>query len=417
MKILIVNTSDVMGGAARAAYRLHQSLLAKGVDSKMLVQSKNVDDFTVLGPSSLLRKVSAKVSPTLDSLPTKLYPNKEGTLFSSNWLFSSRLVDQINSFNPDIVHLHWISNGMLRLEDLSKIKAPLVWSMHDNWLYTGGCHISWSCKKYTVECNQCPVLKSQKNKDLSFRTFQRKKKVFSKLSKLHIVGLSRWITNCAKDSALLKDRPITNLPNPLDVSKYNFLDKSVARKILGLPDQIKLVAFGAVSATSDVNKGFQQLSSALQFITQPKTELIVFGATKPEIPNSELRFPIHYAGYLHDDISLRVLYCAADVLVVPSLQENLSNAVMEALACGTPVVAFDVGGNSDLIDHKSNGYLAAPYDIDDLANGINWILGGDQTQSQSLSIHARAKVEEKFDSKLVADSYISLYKSILEVQV
>ena len=160
MKILIVNTSDIQGGAARAAYRLHQALLTEGVDSQMLVQSQSSDDFTVIGPQTKVQKALGKLRPTLDSLPVHRYKDRTKTLFSPSWLPFSSIVERINSINPDVVHLHWIAGGMIRIEDLPKIKAPIVWSLHDMWAFTGGCHYDEECGAYQKQCGTCPVLGS-----------------------------------------------------------------------------------------------------------------------------------------------------------------------------------------------------------------------------------------------------------------
>jgi len=172
----------------------------------------------------------------------------------------------------------------------------------------------------------------------------------------------------------------------------------------------KFILFGAMSATSDINKGYQELTHALNLIDNCNTELLVFGSFPPKNPPI-FRQNARFLGQLQDDLTLRILYSAADVVVVPSRQENLSNVIMESLACGTPVVAFDVGGNADMINHRQNGYLAKPYDIKDLASGINWVL--DNPDDVPLCTNARQKVLSCFDSRLVASRYISLYKEIL----
>lgn len=184
----------------------------------------------------------------------------------------------------------------------------------------------------------------------------------------------------------------------------------VARELINLPADKKLVLFGAINATGDPRKGFKELTDALHLIQIPDLELVVFGASRSH-NQPDFGFPAHYLGRLNDDISMRVLYSAADVMVVPSLQENLSNVIMEALACETPVVAFDIGGNPDMIDHKINGYLATPYDPADLACGIEWILN--HQDPETLSWKAREKVEREFDSRVVAKRYIELYEEIL----
>lgn len=162
MKILIVNSFDIKGGAARAAYRLHRALLTEGVDSRMLVQTKLSDDFTVKGPISKFEKAVSEIRPLLDNLPVRLYKQRTATLFSPSWLPFSNIVNRINNLEPDVVHLHWITGGMLRIEDIQNIKAPIVWSLHDMWAFTGGCHYDEECGGYKKHCGNCKVLGSKK---------------------------------------------------------------------------------------------------------------------------------------------------------------------------------------------------------------------------------------------------------------
>jgi glycosyltransferase involved in cell wall biosynthesis len=413
MKILIVNTFDILGGAARAAYRLHRSLLSAGIDSKMLVQTKKSDDYTVIPVygSSKIGKVFSLIRPTLDQIPLNFYKNRIKTPFSPAWLPFSKVIEKINEINPDVVHLHWIAGSMIKIEDLAKINKPIIWTLHDNWAFTGGCHIKWSCERYTNSCGACPVLGSNKEYDLSKKGWIRKNKVFKKINMV-IVSPSKWLYDCSKKSSLLKDKMHKVIPNPIDVDLFKPVDKSISRKIWNLSQDKKLIAFGAVSATSDINKGFKELSEALYKIADKKNiELVVFGSSEPKNP-PDFGFKTHYLGHLHDDISLTILYNAVDVVVVPSLQENLSNTIMESLACGTPVVAFNVGGNSDMIEHLKNGYLAKPFDIDDLRNGIEWVLN--TPNYNELCKNAREKVLREFDSMIIAKKYIELYEEVLE---
>ena len=160
MKILIVNTYDIKGGAARAAYRLHRALLSLGIDSQMLVQMKFSDDYTVIWPETKIQKGLALLRPFLDSIPVMFYKKRTKTLFSPAWLPFSNVVKQINQINPDIVHLHWICGGMLKIEKIAQIKAPIVWSLHDMWAFTGGCHYDEGCGGYKKSCENCKVLNS-----------------------------------------------------------------------------------------------------------------------------------------------------------------------------------------------------------------------------------------------------------------
>lgn len=410
MKVLIVNTYDIQGGAARATYRLHRALIDAGIDSYMLVQSKASDDYTVVGPTTKIQKAIAKMRPTLDQIPVQFYKNRTKTLFSPAWLPFSNIVDKINEINPDIVHLHWICGGLMRIEDIAKIKAPIVWSLHDMWPFTGGCHYDEGCGAYKKMCSYCKVLGSNKNRDLSRKIWYKKEKTYLKIRNMTIVGLSKWITQSAKSSPLFRNFHIVNLPNPIDTDIFKPFWKEKSRELWGLSKDKKLVLFGAMSATSDPRKGFKELSEALRKLKLRDIELVVFGSSKPK-DAPDFGFNTHYLGHLHDDVSLVTLYNAVDVTVVPSLQENLSNTIMESLSCGTPVVAFNIGGNSDMIEHKINGYLAKPYDTDDLAKGIEWILSS--PKYDELCENARNKVLREFDSKVVVKKYIELYDKII----
>ena len=411
MKILIVNTSDIQGGAARAAYRLHKALLAQDVDSQMLVMNKSSDDYTVKGPTTKIQKAFGKLRPTLDSIPTRFYKEKTKTLFSPSWSGFSGIVNKMNEINPDIVHLHWICGGMMSIEDIARIKAPIVWSLHDMWAFTGGCHYNEECKAYENECGSCKVLGSDKENDLSKKVFKRKQKSFESKKDMTIIGVSKWLTKCSNNSSLLKEKKHVVLPNPLDTNMFMSFDKEKARKLWSLPQDKKLVLFGAMGATSDSRKGFKELSDAMKKLKDTNIEFVVFGSSRPENA-PDFVFNIHFLGHLHDDVSLVTLYSAVDVMIVPSLQEAFGQTASEAMSCGTPVVAFGATGLLDIVDHRQNGYLAKPFESEDLARGIEWVLNA--PNYDELCKNARDKVVREFDSVVVAKKYIELYEEILK---
>jgi len=412
MKIVIVNTFDTEGGAARAAYRLHRALLDEGVESTMLVQSKSSHDETVIEATTKLQKTFVQRRSGLDFLPVRLYKERAKTPFSPAWLGLRNLADTINAMEPDVVHLHWVTGGMLRIEDILHIKAPIVWSMHDNWLFTGGCHIKWECNLYKNQCGTCPKLNSTHSNDLSRWVWKRKEKIFARVPNMTVVGLSRWITDTAKESNLLNKHTIVNLPNPINTHIFKPFDKNLSRERWNFPLNKKLVLFGAMSATSDINKGFHELSQALVLIQEENIELVIVGSSRPK-DFQDFKFKTHYFGHLNDDTSLITIYSAVDIVILPSLQENLSNTIMESLACGTPVVAFDTGGNSDMIEHKKTGYLAKPFEIKDLADGIDWLLK--TPNYDDLCRNAREKILREFDGAVVAHKYLDLYRCVLNV--
>lgn len=410
MKVLIVNTSDIEGGAARAAFRLYRSLRVIGVDASMFVQKKTGRDLHVYGGRTKLEKGFAQIRPALDALPLCVYKNRRPVYFSPSWIPTNTAIGRINSSDADVVHLHWVCGGFLRPSDIAKIRKPIVWSLHDNWAFTGGCHLIWDCEKYLTHCGACPILGSSINRDLSYYQFEQKLKYYPRSNIRSIVCLSKWLEDRAKASKIFEGFDIRCLPNPIDTNVYSPLSQELARSLLRLSPDKKLIAFGAMSATSDVNKGFGKLIDALSRLHLDDVELVVFGAEAPETA-PDFGFPAHYIGQLYDDLSLRVVYSAADVVVVPSLQENLSNVIMESLSCGTPVVAFNAGGNSDLISHLKNGYLAERFDSDDLAKGVRWVL--DHPEVDDIKANARNGVLEHFEMKHVAERYYRLYSEVL----
>jgi len=410
MKILIVSATDLQGGAGRAAYRLHQSLLDKDIDSQMLVQTKNSDDFTVISKDKKSSKYLNQLRPFIDSIPVRLYKNRVDAMFSISWLGFDGIVDRINEINPDIVHLHWIAGGMMRIEDISKIKAPLVWSLHDMWPFTGGCHYDQDCGLYKNKCGNCKVLNSPKENDLSRKVFKRKRGSYSKIQNMNIVATSKWIGICAKESSLFKDRQITLLPNPIDTGIFSPIDKTFARGYFDIPKDKTVILFSAMRSILDSRKGSKELFEAIDMLDLNNVVFVIAGSSKPEHP-PKLKFPTFFIPPLLDEVSLPLIYNVADVMIVPSIQENLANSIIESLSCGIPVVAFDIGGNSDMIEHKKNGYLAKAIIPKDMANGIEWVLKNNE--SQNLSNNSRKKALKDFDQRVVSKKYIDFYKNIL----
>ncbi len=408
MKILHLSTSDIDGGGARAAYRLHQGLKSQEVDSNILVRAKESTDRSVISEKSLL----TKMGPLLSGFPLKFYP-KPSSMFSSQWVLDA-IAPQVKQINPDIVHLHWICNGFLSVESFSKLNKPLVWTLHDMWPFTGGCHYTDECLGYKSTCGSCPLLRSQSSRDLSHWVMTRKLNSWKKLNPI-IVSPSNWLAKCALESTLFKNYRVEVIPHGLDLSRYKPVDQKLARNLLNLPQDKKLVLFGASSgATGHTRKGFHLLQPALQKLNHldPKAnlELVVFGATEPE--NAvDLGFKTHYLGTFQDDISLALIYSSADVMVVPSIQEAFGQTASEALACGTPVVAFASTGLQDIVEHQIDGYLAQPFDVDDLAEGIAWILQ-DEVRRLKLSLQARQKAEREFSLDLQSSRYLSIYDSL-----
>jgi glycosyltransferase involved in cell wall biosynthesis len=414
LKILIVNTHEKEGGAARSAYRLHKGLMSIGAESRMLVQYKKGDDPTIIGPANKLAKGLAFWRPELNALPLICYRNRTSPLFSPQWIPDS-IPGRIVNLKPDITNLHWICDGFLRIETIAKLKGPIVWTLHDLWAITGGCHYPSECTRYIEACGCCPHLQSQKVRDLSRRVWKRKEKAYRGID-LTVVTPSRWLAKCAKSSSLFGAFRTDVIPYGLDLNRFKPVDKLQARNFLNLPPDTNLILFGAINATEDTRKGFQYLVPALQKLKdagwQDKVEIVIFGSSGGST-NEYPVFKTHFLGTLNDDISLSLAYAAADAFIAPSIQENLSNTVMESIACGTPCIAFNVGGMPDMIEHRNNGYLANPFDIEDLAHGISWVIE-EPKRTHALGHSARKKAEQEFSLDLQARRYLTLYEELLK---
>lgn len=411
----MILSSYLEGGAGGAAYRLHQSLRDIGVDSQILAQTKNVyDDTVTVAPKTMLVRELGWLArgANLDRLPLKLYPNRDRTLFSPQWL-PDAIPSKVAQFDPDVINLHWICSGFMRIETIPRLNRPLVWTFHDMWAFTGGCHYSEECELYTVSCGACPRLHSSKNRDLSRWVWRRKAKAWKEL-KLTIVTPSSWLAKCARSSSLFKDARVEVIPYGIDIKKYRPIDRRVAREILGLPHEKRIILFGAWN--NEYRKGFHLLLPALQSLAKAgwhdKMELVVFGFFHPN-GQIDVNIKTHYLGKLSDATSMALVYSAADVFVAPSLYDNLPNTVLESIACGTPCVAFNAGGMPDMIEHLQNGYLAQPYRYEDLAQGITWVLD-DSNRHYRLSRCAREKAEREFTLDLYAERYRDLFHDIVK---
>ena len=418
---LLVSYADTQGGAARAAYRLLIGLQNEDIDARMLVARKWSSDPTVsdlwLYRSPTRRKMLAR----LEYLPRYPYRNAPPGSWSNNLLPTLR-GQEFARRSCNLVNLHWVGEGFVPIRTVAKINKPLVWTLHDMWPFTGGCHYSGTCTRYTASCGACPQLASTHPHDLSHHIWQTKHTHWHQLD-FTVVSPSRWLAACARQSSLFAHKRIEVIPYGIDAETYHPLSKQQARAQLGLPADAHLILFGAIASTSDPRKGYQLLLPALHHLAHeraqartqehalPDLHLVVVGAN--EATGTALPpIPTHYAGYVRDEHKLAALYAAADLFVAPSLEDNLPNAVMEALACGTPTVAFAIGGMPDMIEHQRNGYLATPFAVEDLAQGMAWVLA-DAPRQHTLAQRARSKVMEEFTLHRSAQRYAALYAELL----
>ena len=410
MKVLHLSISDGGGGAAMGAYRLHRGLLRSGVQSEMLVLRKVTEDASVHRLSDLLNRWGRAQRRLAERRHQRRLSGVPRLTGSGHWSlnqFDYPIAEAINSFGSDIAQLHWVGDNFVPTRQLNKIRAPLVWTLRDMWAFSGGCHYAGGCLNYRAGCGDCPQLRDRSANDISARVHAEKRSAWSKLP-LTIVTISEWLADCARSSSILGDRRIEVIGNPIDPRVFKPLDRAASRHAFNLPQEKKLILFGAIGGTSDRRKGFQYLAEALKKLGDDgETELVLFGSARPEA--IDVGLPAHQLGRFYDEVSLSALYSACDVYVLPTTQEALGKTLMEALACGRPCVAFEGTGPDDMLGHRLDGYLARMKDSADLAAGIEWTLAQAWSREE---LHRR--IVEKYGLQRISERYVRLYESLID---
>ncbi len=417
MKIAILNTSDRKGGAAVAAYRLKEALAAAQVEVTMIVRDKITEDSDI---------ISLDTSWLQQKINRFRFLWERGIIFLNNGLrrrdlFKVSIADtgidisQLPDIqNADIIHLHWINQGFLSLRGLKKLFAlgkPVVWTLHDMWPVTGICHYAWTCERYKAACEACPFLHSRRQNDLSQRIQQKKFNIYT--TDIQFVAPSNWLAGCCREGALTARMSVQTIPYSIDTDLFSPGDRAGARRTLSIPEGKKVFVMGAARIDDPV-KGFLPLREAFEKISPETREnvlLILFGAFKDESVLQDFPVEVDWRGPVSGVETLRDFYRAADFFLIPSMEDNLPNTVMEALSCGTPVVGFRTGGIPDMVDHLKNGYLSPRGDTIDLARGIEWAT--EHPDPATLSVNARQKVLENFTTDRASEQYITLYRSLL----
>lgn len=411
MRVLIVNTSERTGGAAVAANRLMEALNNNGVKSKMLVRDKETDHLTVASlPSSWRQQWNFMWERFVIWL--HLHFRREH-LFEIDVANAGTDITQLPEFQEaDVIHLHWINQGMLSLKGIRKILTsgkPVVWTMHDIWPATAVCHYSRGCEQYHTQCVQCPLLPGD---GMAKQVWNRKEQMLSG-QRITYVCCSEWLAGEARKSALLKDQRIVSIPNAIDTRLFRPQDKKQARQTLELPTDRRIILFVSQRVT-DPRKGISYFVDAVSRLVQQHPEMkdntgvAILGGHAEEVA-SQLTLPSYPLGYISNPSRIVNIYNAADVFVLPSLEDNLPNTIMESMACGVPCVGFHVGGIPEMIRHQVNGYVAQERDAADLAQGIRYVLA--DADYEALSRECLHLVSQKYSQQSVANRYIEEYQN------
>lgn len=410
MKVLFVNTNDYLGGAARSAYRLFDSLVEGGTEAGFFVQDSFLRESRFFAPQSGFQRGLGKVRPTLSKLPVRVAYGLPETPFSLAWLPTfGRFHDVVRMFSPDILHIHWIGDGAVTFEEIRATGRPVVWTMHDSWLLTGGCHIPYECRRYLEACGKCPQLKSSNVRDLSAHHFRAKKKFFSG-RKDAIVSPSKWLYEKSQ-LGILSAQSHYHIPNLIPAGFKPF-PRDLSRKSFGLPQDRKLVLFGAMGADSDPNKGYDLLQGMIQRLPaelKGKIDFVIFGGRQRGLIEI-FGFRAHHLGMLFDEVSLPLLYSAADVTILPSRSENFPNVILESMACGTPAVGFAVGGLMDLLSPSN---LATPFDPGQLAHTLMRIL--DESGTDQARVSLAEETHRRYGISAIIPQYLGIYESLVRM--
>ena len=421
MKILHINTSDLAGGAARSAYRLHCGLRELGHDSQMLVDRKISDDPNVIqyyGPSAISsrfyrKRRRAKISHGIKAYDDSRPPGVE-RLFNDDRSAHGHLLN-VDIPDCDVINLHWVSTFLDVSETLPYMasKVPIVWTLHDMNTMTGGCHYDSECGRYKNKCGECPRLGSNDTEDLSRQIFLRKEKVFAALHKsnLTVVTPSSWLSSCADRSSLLNKFPRRVIPYGLETDVFAPRDQAEARNVLGLPANANILLFVAGSISSP-RKGLQFVPDAISVLKDENVLCVTVGPGAVKVVNTEWK-PISL-GSVENDRFLSLIYSAADLLVCPSVQDNLPNTVLESILCGTPCVAFDIGGMPDMIDEGVTGWLASTVDSASLAGAIQRGLKEVSPRRPETVKKCAEAARAKYGLNRQAENYTKLYQTLVD---
>lgn len=423
MKILHVNTSDTVGGAAIAALRLVQAERALGHDAQLLCRDHTLPDDT----EGVLPLRTTLWQRSLKAVERTLIIVQNGLSMHNLWRIDTAQlgidITRLKAFKEaDIIHLHWVNQGMLSLRDIERILRSgkrVVWTLHDMWPFTGVCHHAAQCERWKSSegCGKCPLLKRPKAVDMSARTYRRKLKAY-RAGHFTAVGCSRWLASLAAESPLFEGQRVVSIANVIDTDFYQptFAEgqpsQAKVRQALGISAEERVLLFIARDV-ADPNKGINFLIEALQAIATQQPELaehitLLLVGLNSERYATALPSPVkgRAINYCSDEGQLRQLYQAADLLVMPTLMDNLPNTIAEASACGLPTIAFGVGGVPQMVETGVNGYLAQPEQAADFAQGIIRCLCSDSLQA--MARNARTIAIKNYSPRSVAEAYLNL---------
>jgi glycosyltransferase involved in cell wall biosynthesis len=386
--------------------------MKEGIGSELFVYKRESQNQSVCSPHSLLERAHTFFGRATESIIRRYLQKPDESFTYSPGVGGSSWTSFYETCKPTILNLHWVNAGFVHINQLLSVNVPIVWTLHDMWAFTGGCHYNNDCRRFEGSCGHCPSLRAPRLHDRSWNLHQNKQKVFGRKN-FTFVCPSRWLASEAKKSSLLQQHDVRVIPNGIDTEAFKPMPREKACEFFKLDPNQKYILFGAVQATRDPRKGFDLLLAALKYLEQENDRMtftcLVFGSSSTHTPLSQ-KVAVKYLGAVNEDSQLALLYSLSSLFVCPSRQDNLPNTVVESLACGTPVVAFDIGGMKDLITHETNGFLAKPFDPEDLARGIKLLLKiADPSRYREAS---RVKATSTYSSSQMAHAYLQIFTEL-----
>lgn len=401
-------TSQLVGGAGIAAKRLHLALCRAGVKSRLYFGAGEATDSTMV-PAFQNRTFLWRNAVALANSWRGRRQAEGGFVTSPRWVRRT----PIKKFGglPRVTNLHWVARWLDLPSFLGSLPlgAPLVWSLHDLIPITGGCHYPGECDQFTRQCGNCPQQKKPGFRDDTYKFFRIKDRSYSGKN-LHLVGNSEWTTSQIRRSRLARHAmSIHTIHYGLNVEEYKPVDKLCARRAIGIPDDRFVVGFACMDF-SEERKGAGRLLEALRILPAQKILLLTFGAGKWP-PASGIQTV--QLGPLSSPELQCLFYSALDVFAMPSRAETFGNTALEAMACETPVVAYEAGGLTDVVAHRETGLLEPEIDsVSGLAGMLQWMLQH-QGERRAMGMAARRRVIAHFTDGLMARRYCELYEQLL----
>ena len=376
MRVLHIQTS--MTPAGNAAYRLHLAMRRAGIESYVMTYKPVIKANYVSSLNNGNKVLLSKVATRLFQKQVKKNDLKpQSYSYSTIPILSKGITQTIEVQQADIVYLHWICGGFLSLQDIEELAMtgkPVFFFMHDMWTFTGGCHHSFTCDQYKEGCQNCPMFVQRSS--IPHKQSVAKKALFEKYNNFYFVSPSEWMARCARQSFVLKNKPVYAIPNVVDETIFKPIQKEIAREILNLPKDKKIISFGCQS-TANPFKGWSYLQQAIGMLERDDVHILIYGSDYDEDTARQLKYPVTFMGKVLDEYVLALINAASDVFVSPSLAESFGLTFLESILCGTPVVGFNNTAVPEIVITGKTGYLAKNKEVEDLRKGISMLLNGD----------------------------------------